>query len=497
MLSLARLGSASWDPSRSEASEDVSEIDRMEVSTYFVPRIHRCLTAPEWRHLEGIGKSKQALRIGTMFSGTDGLMPYLAKLSSMVGFALDHRFACDSSANSQQWIRHMGTAARIFREAAELGDGKAYDCLTESMQEVESVDVLVAGFPCKDLSGLNVQSAARAHCLIEGSHSSGSGFQHLLAYTKKFKPQLVVLENVSAITLETSGVKREGVHLYDEMQDAERIAKSNAEVVVASLQSAGYACSYLHVNTREFGLPQNRPRVYFIASSGRQTVTQQDMDQACEVVYRIKLPLLPMSVFLLDDEDPILGAYRSAAQAPAQVGRRVRRRASDASSQASVAASPAIEAPAVASEAPPAVEAPAPLAMGPPVAAPAKRRRRMGLLAHIRSLKRPAAAEAAPAAAQLLKRPAAACEAEEEVADASKVDQAACENVVAASPTHGEATTSESNSSSSASLPDEAGGTQPPRKQDRDSPREKRKNRRRPILRVFSREPQTSPIAHH
>lgn len=166
----------------------------------------------------------------------------------------------------------------------------------------------------------------RTTCLIEGTHSSGSGLQQLLAYMEKFKTQLVVVESV--ITVETSGAKSEGVQMYDELQDVERIAKSSVEVAVASLQSAGYVGSYLRVNTREFGLPQNRPRMHFIASSRRQTVTLQDME------YRIKLPhLLPMSVFLLDDGDPILNTYRSVVQAPAQVGRKLWRRVSDAASQ--------------------------------------------------------------------------------------------------------------------------------------------------------------------
>jgi DNA (cytosine-5)-methyltransferase 1 len=114
--------------------------------------------------------------------------------------------------------------------------------LTEDVRLLDSLpsgtDLLVAGFPCQDLS----QAGRTAG--IEGSRSGLVGEVFRLI-TKQRVPH-VLLENVPFMLQLSQG--------------------RALEVIVASLESLGYRWAYRVVDTRAFGLPQRRERVFLLAS---------------------------------------------------------------------------------------------------------------------------------------------------------------------------------------------------------------------------------------
>lgn len=103
---------------------------------------------------------------------------------------------------------------------------------------IPSCDVLVAGFPCQDLS----QAGRTAG--ITGQHSGL--VQHVFRLLRKARPTWLVLENVPFMLALDRG--RAMHHLTSELADL------------------GFAWAYRVVDSRAFGLPQRRQRVILVAS---------------------------------------------------------------------------------------------------------------------------------------------------------------------------------------------------------------------------------------
>ena len=61
--------------------------------------------------------------------------------------------------------------------------------------QVPRCDILVAGYSCKDLSGLNNKPAA----IDDTSRGSGQTLQAALSYVSRYEPTIVVLENVKTM----------------------------------------------------------------------------------------------------------------------------------------------------------------------------------------------------------------------------------------------------------------------------------------------------------
>ncbi|HEX4065293.1 MAG TPA: DNA (cytosine-5-)-methyltransferase [Acidobacteriaceae bacterium] len=119
-----------------------------------------------------------------------------------------------------------------FPEAILVGD-------VRQLYGLGSTDILCAGFPCQDLS----QAGATAG--IEGG-KSGIIREIFRAIRSAGKPRWVILENVPFM-----------LHL----------AKGAAiNYVIDELEALRYRWAYRVIDSRSFGLPQRRRRVYIVAS---------------------------------------------------------------------------------------------------------------------------------------------------------------------------------------------------------------------------------------
>jgi DNA (cytosine-5)-methyltransferase 1 len=100
-----------------------------------------------------------------------------------------------------------------------------------------STTLVTAGFPCQDLS----QAGKTAGI---GGHNSGL-VSHVFRLLKRRRVPWVLLENVSFML---------------------RLARGNAmRLVIDELERLGYQWAYRVMDTRAFGLPQRRERVYLLA----------------------------------------------------------------------------------------------------------------------------------------------------------------------------------------------------------------------------------------
>lgn len=123
-------------------------------------------------------------------------------------------------------LSHRLPEARLHRDVLDLLD-------------LDGAAVVTAGFPCTDLS-----QAGRT----SGLDGSASGLiRRILLLLEDSKPDWVLIENVPNML---------------------RLGRGSAiQEITDSLATAGYDWAYRTIDSRSFGLPQRRKRVYLLASA--------------------------------------------------------------------------------------------------------------------------------------------------------------------------------------------------------------------------------------
>ena len=110
-------------------------------------------------------------------------------------------------------------------------------------KDVPEADVWTGGFPCQDLS------VARGSRGRDGLAGSNSGlFYPFLSLVEHRLPRVVLLENVVGLLSANAG--------------------ADFHVVLQSFAGLGYTVAWRVCNTRYFGAPQSRPRVYICCWRG-------------------------------------------------------------------------------------------------------------------------------------------------------------------------------------------------------------------------------------
>jgi DNA (cytosine-5)-methyltransferase 1 len=104
--------------------------------------------------------------------------------------------------------------------------------------EIPDFEVLTAGFPCQPFSISGLKKGF--------NDTRGTLFFDICRIIKEKQPKVVVLENVKHL-----------IH-HDK--------KNTLRVILDNLVNLGYNVSYKLLNTKDFGLPQNRERIFIIGS---------------------------------------------------------------------------------------------------------------------------------------------------------------------------------------------------------------------------------------
>ena len=85
----------------------------------------------------------------------------------------------------------------LFGDTLQLKPGSpSYDYMTETWRIPPCPDIMVAGFPCVDLSLLNCKDVLFDFLNPENSGVSGQVLHGILDLVKVWKPKAVMLENV-------------------------------------------------------------------------------------------------------------------------------------------------------------------------------------------------------------------------------------------------------------------------------------------------------------
>lgn len=140
-----------------------------------------------------------------------------------------------------------------------FGDNPKNDLTSEQFKEIVSnteYDVLLAGFPCQAFSRAGLQLGFR-------DTTKGTIFFDIADIISRTNPRAVFLENVENLVSHDDGktLKRIVKTLEDELK---------YRIIGVKLDEDGeyvYSRNSLVRNSKFFGLPQNRPRVYLMAFS--------------------------------------------------------------------------------------------------------------------------------------------------------------------------------------------------------------------------------------
>ncbi|GAB3745104.1 hypothetical protein GCM10027590_62660 [Nocardiopsis nanhaiensis] len=180
----------------------------------------------------------QKLRIGSLCTGYAGLdMGVAAALGGNAHLA----WVADNDVHVSRLLEHR------FPDTLNLGDLSAV-----SWSQVERVDVITAGFPCQDVS-----ASGRGAGIEEGGRSSV--WIHVMDSVRHLYPDLVVLENVSALRWKNRGFDR----------------------VLADLAQAGYDAQWCCVRASDIGAPHRRERVFLAAYPMRERRVPRPLRSAC------------------------------------------------------------------------------------------------------------------------------------------------------------------------------------------------------------------------
>lgn len=134
----------------------------------------------------------------------------------------------------------------------------------------KDIDLITYGFPCQDISLAGKQ---RGMFNDDGTQTRSGLFFEALRIIEAIKPRIAIAENVKNLT----GKK----------------FKEQFELVLKSLEEAGYNNYWKVLNAKDYGIPQNRERVFIIS-------IRKDIDKGFE--FPEPFPLQLRLKDMLDDE---------------------------------------------------------------------------------------------------------------------------------------------------------------------------------------------------
>lgn len=126
--------------------------------------------------------------------------------------------------------------------ALNLGEIDGRDILSISEDEIPDGDILTAGFPCQPFSNAGNRKGV--------SDSRGMLYKECLRIIKSKMPKVIVFENVKGL-LSTKYID----------------GRNLVEVIVEDLSvigDVGYSVEHRLLNAADYGVPQNRQRVFFV-----------------------------------------------------------------------------------------------------------------------------------------------------------------------------------------------------------------------------------------
>ncbi|MDJ1171454.1 DNA cytosine methyltransferase [Roseofilum sp. BLCC_M154] len=134
---------------------------------------------------------------------------------------------------------------------------------------VPNFDFLLAGFPCQPFSYAGKQKGF--------GDTRGTLFFEIERLLKSYQPKGFLLENVRGLTSHDKG--------------------RTFKTIIHRLEKLGYGVSYLLLNSSNFGVPQNRIRIYIIGELGTKPILTLKSDRGATDSHSFKKEYYQTSLF--------------------------------------------------------------------------------------------------------------------------------------------------------------------------------------------------------
>lgn len=166
------------------------------------------------------------------------------------GFELTGNFKNVKSVENDKFA--CMTYKHLYNEDAygDISDSE----LKESLKEI-GYDVLFAGFPCQTFSAVGQRDGFK-------DSTRGTIFFHIAEIIEKTRPKAFLLENVEGLLTHNKGYTFKVIIKT-------LIKELGYEMIGVDSESLNFNRQDLLLNTKDFGLPQNRPRVYMMGFNTR------------------------------------------------------------------------------------------------------------------------------------------------------------------------------------------------------------------------------------
>lgn len=164
------------------------------------------------------------MNIGTVFSGIGSFEQALIKLN------IDHKisFACDIDKYvKQSYLANYDLLEENFHNDITK--------LNSSMIK-DDIDILVGGSPCQSFSVAGKRGGFE--------DTRGTLFFEFARLVKELKPKVFIYENVKGLTSHDSG--------------------KTFEIILNTFNELGYKYYYKILNSKDYGIPQNRQRIFVV-----------------------------------------------------------------------------------------------------------------------------------------------------------------------------------------------------------------------------------------
>ena len=131
---------------------------------------------------------------------------------------------------------------------ANFGEDPSGDITKIAAKDIPDHDILVGGFPCQAFSQAGLKRGFE--------DTRGTLFFEIARILKEKKPKAFLLENVKNLTLHDHG--------------------KTFETIKTTLEQLGYAITPVLFKAKDFGVPQNRERIYIIGFNKKKVKNYKD-----------------------------------------------------------------------------------------------------------------------------------------------------------------------------------------------------------------------------
>ncbi len=187
---------------------------------------------------------QKIIKVGTDCSGIEAPIKALEQL----GIPFKHVFSSEIDKYCIQSIKANYNSDIIFGDPE--GPYPEGDITKRDVNTIPNIDLYVAGFPCQPFSSAGLKKGF--------DDKRGNVFWSCLEVIKTKKPSFFILENVRALLW------------HDRSKSSPAGSYGNTWKIIwealSKLKEDGYDVQWKLMNTREYGIPQNRQRIYIIGT---------------------------------------------------------------------------------------------------------------------------------------------------------------------------------------------------------------------------------------